>query len=68
MLPIHLHIIAYLFPSTYFVNVFRFYALKNIEIQYATVPIIQLAILFTVCILINFIVFKVKFAKLPKSK
>ena len=68
MLPVHLHFIAYLFPSTYFINIFRLYALKNIEIYYATVPIIQLAILFAVCILINFIVFKVKLITLPKSK
>jgi len=60
MLPWHLHISAYLFPSTYFVNIFRFYALRNLEIQYATIPIAQLLILFIVCLSINFAVFKFK--------
>lgn len=60
MLPYHLHIATYLFPSTYFVNIFRFYALKNIEIQYAMLPVIQLIVFLVVCVLINFVVFKVK--------
>ena len=68
MLPYHLYIATYLFPSTYFVNIFRFYALKNIEIQYATFPIIQLTIFFVVCILINFLVFKFKLKFLPNHR
>lgn len=68
MLPWHLHICAYLFPSTYFINVFRFYALRNIEIQYATIPVIQLTIFFVVCVIINFVVFKFKLKFLSKPK
>ena len=68
MLPYHLYIATYLFPSTYFINIFRFYALKNIEIQYATFPIIQLTIFFVVCILINFLVFKFKLKFLPNHR
>ena len=63
MLPEYLKISTYLFPSTYFINTFRFYALNDIPLHYATNSIIHLFIFFSICFLINFIIFKIKIKK-----
>lgn len=60
MLPAYLKIAAYIFPSTYFVNIFRFYSLNTIWIGYTIYCILNLTIFFLICLLINFIVFKIK--------
>lgn len=60
MLPEYLKIAAYVFPSTYFINVFRFYSLNSIWIGYATYCILHLTIFFLVCLTINIFVFKFK--------
>jgi ABC-2 type transport system permease protein len=63
MLPTYLNIAAYVFPSTYFINIFRFYSLNTIWIGYATYCILSLIIFFLVCLSINVIAFKLKTKK-----
>ncbi len=63
MLPTYLKIAAYVFPSTYFINIFRFYSLNTIWIGYATYCILSLIIFFLVCLSINVIAFKLKTKK-----
>lgn len=60
MLPLHLKIAAYMFPSTYFINTFRFYSLSDIPLHYSAECLLNLFIFFSICLLINFTVFKVK--------
>ena len=60
MLPSYLKIAAYIFPSTYFVNIFRIYSLDTVWIGYATYCILSLTIFFLVCLIINIMVFKIK--------
>ncbi len=62
MLPAYLKTASYVFPSTYFINTFRFYSLNDISLSYATESIKELTIFFLVCLIINFIVVR-KFAK-----
>lgn len=58
MLPEYLKISTYLFPSTYFINTFRFYTLDDIPLHYATNSILHLFIFLFVCLVINFVIFK----------
>ena len=60
MLPTYLKIAAYVFPSTYFINIFRFYSLNNVWIGYATYCMLSLIIFFSVCLITNVIIFKIK--------
>lgn len=62
MLPEYLKIAAYIFPSTYFINIFRFYSLNSIWIGYATYCILHLIIFFLICFVINILIFKFKIA------
>lgn len=62
MLPEYLKIAAYLFPSTYFVNIFRFYSLNTVWIGYATYCILNLMVFFSVCLIFNILIFKLKIA------
>ncbi|MCR4663214.1 MAG: ABC transporter permease [Endomicrobiaceae bacterium] len=62
MLPEYVKIAAYIFPSTYFINIFRFYSLNTIWIGYATYCVINLALFFLVCLALNIIIFKFKIA------
>ena len=63
MLPEYLKIAAYIFPSTYFINIFRFYSLNSIWIGYATYCVLHLTIFFIICLLANIIIFKIKINK-----
>ena len=63
MLPAYLKIAAYVFPSTYFINIFRFFSLNTIWIGYATYCILNLTIFFLICLCINIIIFKFKTRK-----
>ena len=58
MLPAYLKIATYIFPSTYFINTFRFYSLNDFPLQYATKSITELTIFFSVCLVINVFVMK----------
>ncbi len=60
MLPPYLKIAAHIFPSTYFINTFRFYSLNDMPLSYASGCIINLIIFFLVCLSVNIIVFKRK--------
>lgn len=67
MLPPYLKFLSYLFPSTFFINAFRFYALNDIiSLRYASGIILNLVIFFFVCLLINFIILKIKNNKTAK--
>ncbi len=60
MLPIYLHIATYLFPSTYFVNIFRFFVLDDVSLKFAIIPMSHIIIFAILCFLINTILFKMK--------
>ena len=62
MLPEYLKIAAYIFPSTYFVNIFRIYSLNNIWIGYATYSVLSLTVFLSICLILNIIIFKLKIA------
>ncbi len=64
MLPTYLKIAAYIFPSTYFINIFRFYSLNTIWIGYATYCILSLIVFSLICLGVNIIVFKLKIRKI----
>ena len=63
MLPSYLKIAAYIFPSTYFINVFRIYSLNTIWIGYATYCVLSLSVFFLICLILNFVIFKLKIKK-----
>lgn len=58
MLPAYLKVATYIFPSTYFINTFRFYSLNDIPLSYASKSIVELTIFFLVCLMINVVVMK----------
>lgn len=60
MLPTYLHIATYLFPSTYFVNIFRFFVLDDISLKFAIVPMSHVIIFAIFCFLINIFLFRMK--------
>ncbi|WP_413853990.1 ABC transporter permease [Candidatus Ruminimicrobium bovinum] len=63
MLPLYLKISAFLFPSTYFINLFRYYSLDNIPLNYSFIQMGQLFVFFLVCLLINLFFMKQKLKK-----
>ena len=60
MLPAYLHIATYLFPSTYFVNTFRFFVLDDISLKFAIVPMTHIIIFALICFLLNILLFNMK--------
>ena len=60
MLPVYLHIATYLFPSTYFVNIFRFFVLADIPLEFAITPITHVVIFAVVCLIMNIFLFYIK--------
>ena len=60
MLPIYLHIATYLFPSTYFVNIFRFFVLDDISLKFAIVPMTHIVLFSIFCFVINIFLFSRK--------
>ena len=60
MLPIYLHIATYLFPSTYFVNIFRFFVLDDVSLKFAIVPMTHIIIFALICFLLNIVLFNMK--------
>ena len=63
MLPEYLKIATYIFPSTYFINTFRFYSLNELPLAYATKSITELTIFFLICLAINVTIMKIKSKK-----
>ena len=60
MLPTYLHIATYLFPSTYFVNIFRFFVLDDISLKFAIVPMTHIVLFAIFCFVINIFLFRRK--------
>ena len=60
MLPLYLKISAFLFPSTYFINLFRYYSLENLPLNYSVEPLTNLFVFFIICLFINFFFMKRK--------
>lgn len=60
MLPIYLHIATYLFPSTYFVNIFRIFVLDDISLKFAIVPMTHIVLFAIFCFAINIFLFRMK--------
>lgn len=60
MLPIYLHIATYLFPSTYFVNIFRFFVLDDISLKFAIIPMFHIIIFAILCFVLNIYLFHLK--------
>ncbi len=68
MLPAYLKVSTYIFPSTYFINTFRFYSLNDIPISYALKSITELVIFFFICLITNTVVMKFKAKKITTSE
>ena len=64
MLPAYLKIATYIFPSTYFINTFRFFSLNDMPLTYATKSITELTVFFSVCLVINVAITKWKIGSL----
>ena len=60
MLPTYLHIATYLFPSTYFVNTFRFFVLDDISLKFAITPMSHVIIFAILCFLLNIYLLRLK--------
>jgi len=60
MLPAYLHIATYLFPSTYFVNTFRFFVLDDISLKFAIVPMTHIVLFAIFCFALNIFLFRMK--------
>ena len=56
MLPDYLKISTFLFPSTYFINLFRYYSLGDIPLSYSVTSLVHLFIFFIICFIINLLV------------
>ena len=60
MLPLYLKISAFLFPSTYFINLFRYYSLGDIPLNYSFVQMGYLFVFLLICLFINLFFMKRK--------
>lgn len=64
MLPEYLKISTYIFPSTYFINTFRFYSLNDLPLHYAAKSVTELTVFFLVCLVVNVTIMKLKIRRL----
>lgn len=67
MLPNYLHVITYIFPSTYFVNTFRFFVLDDISLKFAIIPTMQVLIFMAICFFINVFLLYIKKKQTAKN-